>query len=76
MCRDILDRQLNPNPAPKATPWGGVGGAKGAHASSMRDIMFEESAADLEGGNMDDDEPDMISGQPQARVRICRQYFV
>ena len=37
----------------------------------MRDIMFEESAADLEGGNLDDEDlNDLINPQrPPQKVR-------
>lgn len=60
---DILDRQLNPNPQPKAPAWGGAG---------VREAFHEESAADLEGGGGDDDESlaFAISQQQQALAAI------
>ena len=60
---DILDRQLNPNPQPKAPAWGGAG---------VREAFHEESAADLEGGGGDDDEglAFAISQQQQALAGI------
>ncbi len=71
-CREILDRQLNPNPAPKPAAWGGAAApaAKAAAAVNFREMMmFEESAADLEGGDMDEDVSDLIEQQKKARVR-------
>ncbi|GAX81305.1 hypothetical protein CEUSTIGMA_g8736.t1 [Chlamydomonas eustigma] len=66
---EILDRQLNPNPAPKAAAWGGsaAGGGRQGPTTNMRDIMFEESAADLEGGNVDEDDiTDLLPPQPMS----------
>lgn len=55
---EILDRQLNPSSAQTKTPaWGAPAATGGIQkGTKMRDIMFEESAADLEGGNLDDDD--------------------
>ena len=36
----------------------------------MRDIMFEESAADLEGGNLDDDDINEFIVAQQAPSRV------
>lgn len=60
---DILDRQLNPNPQPKAPAWGGAG---------LREFN-EESAADLEGGGGEDDDglAYAISQQQQALASIA-----
>lgn len=66
--REILERQLNPNPTPRTAAWGGAATTtKAAQQLSMREIMmFEESAADLEGGDMDEDLSEYLPQQPVA----------
>ncbi|GIL65791.1 hypothetical protein Vafri_19417 [Volvox africanus] len=59
---ELLEKQLNPAPqavaaAPKA--WGGVA-AKPPVVTNLRAVLYEESAADLEGGAVDEDLSDVL----------------
>ncbi|GIL80796.1 hypothetical protein Vretimale_9093 [Volvox reticuliferus] len=59
---ELLEKQLNPAPqataaAPKA--WGGAA-AKPPVVTNLRAVLYEESAADLEGGAVDEDLSDVL----------------
>jgi len=60
---ELMEKIINPSPAAKATAWGGAA-TRAPAAPSLRDVMFEESAADLEGGAMDEDLSDLLPPQP------------
>ncbi|KAF5828252.1 hypothetical protein DUNSADRAFT_17891 [Dunaliella salina] len=64
---DILGRTFGSDTPPKSAAWGGMGGKPPAGVPSLRQVMWRECAADMEGGAPEEDLSDVLPpfGGPQ-----------